>query len=149
MIRRATADESSFITATATQVYAPLGDYSKILPGWMAHPGVLAFVEADDATPARPRGFILVGFYTGWVDTKPAPAGELVADLLAIAVAPEHQRHGIGHQLLAFAIDFASEAAARAPVREIRLTVADTNVVAQKLFRDHGFEILDANHGEY
>jgi len=149
MIRRAAAEESRFITSTATLVYAELGDYSKILPGWMAHPGVLAFVEADDAAPERPRGFILIGFYTGWVDAKPAPAGELVADLLAIAVAPEHQKRGIGGRLLEFAIDFASEAAARAPVREMRLTVADTNLVAQKLFRDHGFEILDAHHGEY
>ena len=114
----------------------------------MAHPGVLAFVEAEDTATDRPRGFILLGFYTGWGEGSPRP-GELVADLLAIAVAPEHQRAGIGSQLLTFALEFVSEAAARAPVKEMRLTVADSNSGAQRLFRSHGFEIVDEHHGEY
>jgi ribosomal protein S18 acetylase RimI-like enzyme len=148
MIRRAAPTDSEFITETGARVYAPLGDYARILPGWLSHPGVLAFVEADDGTTDRPRGFILLGFYTGWGEGSPRP-GELVADLLAIAVAPEHQRSGIGTRLLTFALEFVSEAAARAPVKEMRLTVADTNPGAQRLFGHHGFEILDANHGAY
>jgi ribosomal protein S18 acetylase RimI-like enzyme len=149
MIRRAVAAESDFMTRTGAVVYAPLGDYARILPGWIAHPGVLSFVETDDATPDRPRGFILLGFYTGWSDAVPPPAGQLVADLLAIAVAPEHQRHGIGSRLLDFAIELVEQAAVRTPVHELRLTVADTNHGAQKLFRSRGFEILDEHHGAY
>jgi ribosomal protein S18 acetylase RimI-like enzyme len=56
---------------------------------------------------------------------------------------------GIGTRLLTFALEFVSEAAARAPVKEMRLTVADTNPGAQKLFGQHGFAILDAHHGSY
>ncbi len=149
MIRRAVASESDWMTRTAAVVYAPLGDYGRILPGWIAHPGVLAFVECDDAAPDRPRGFILVGFYSGWSDAVPAPAGQLVADLLAIAVSPEHQRHGVGSRLLDFAIELVEEAALRSPVSELRLTVADTNAGAQRLFRRKGFDILDEHHGSY
>jgi ribosomal protein S18 acetylase RimI-like enzyme len=149
MIRRAAASESDWMTRTAAVVYAPLGDYGRILPGWIAHPGVLAFVEAEDATPDRPRGFILVGFYSGWSDAIPAPPGQLVADLLAIAVAPEHQRRGIGTRLLDFAVELVEEAAVRTPVVELRLTVADTNLGAQRLFRRKGFEVLDEHHGAY
>jgi len=148
MIRRAAPADSQFITQTGARVYAALGDYGRILPGWMAHPGVLAFVETDGGVGERPRGFILLGFYTGWGETSPRP-GELVADLLAIAVAPEHQRLGVGTSLLVFALEFVADAASRAPVREIRLTVADTNDGAQRLFRAHGFEILDEHHGAY
>jgi len=150
MIRRAAPAEAQFITQVGAEVYAALGDYSRILPSWLAHPGVLAYVEADDTVQDVPRGFILLGFYNGaWIDDRAPPKGELVADLLAIGVAPEHQRHGIGTQLLEFALDLVGHAAAQAPVREIRLTVADTNVGAQRLFRAHGFDVLDAHHGAY
>jgi ribosomal protein S18 acetylase RimI-like enzyme len=152
MIRRAAPADHDFIIQTGARVYAPLGDYGRILPGWLAHPGVLGFVEADDRATDRvthqARGFILLGFYTGWGEGSPRP-GELVADLLAIAVAPEHQRAGIGSQLLAFALDFVSEAPARAPVKEIRLTVAESNPGAQRLFSRHGFDSVDEHHGEY
>jgi ribosomal protein S18 acetylase RimI-like enzyme len=148
MIRRAAPADHDFIIQTGALVYAPLGDYGRILPGWLAHPGVLGFVEADDCATDRARGFILLGFYTGWGEGSPRP-GELVADLLAIAVAPEHQRAGIGNRLLEFALDFVGEAASRAPVTEIRLTVAESNPGAQRLFRRHGFDSVDEHHGEY
>jgi ribosomal protein S18 acetylase RimI-like enzyme len=150
MIRRAAPAEAQFITEVGAQVYAALGDYSRILPSWLAHPGVLAYVEADDGAIDVPRGFILLGFYNGlWIDDAPPPTGELVADLLAIGVAPDHQRRGIGSTLLAFALDFVSHAAGHAPIREMRLTVADTNTGAQKLFRANGFVVLDEHHGAY
>jgi ribosomal protein S18 acetylase RimI-like enzyme len=151
MIRRATVLDAEWIRDTAAHVYAALGDYGRVIPGWVAHPGVVTYIET--ATPEIRRGFILLGFYAPWTVSETERSsihpGELVADLLAIAVAPEHQRHGVGKTLLTYAIDLVREASARAPVRELRLTVADTNTVAQRLFDFFGFEVLDENHGAY
>ncbi len=147
MIRRSHPGDADWIRRTAAHVYAPLGDYGTIIPAWMAHPGVMTFVEEVEAR----RGFILVGFYEPTDEV--APRGErthLVADLLAIAVAPEHQRQGVGSMLLHFAVDLATEAAFESlPVRELRLTVADTNAPARALFARCGFVVLDEHHGAY
>jgi ribosomal protein S18 acetylase RimI-like enzyme len=124
-------------------VYADFGDYGTILPGWIHHPGVLTFIDEDDAG-AR-RGFILLGFY----EPDDVLRGTYVADLLAIAVVPEHQGQGVGQRLLEYAVDLAHLAGQRVPVPEIRLTVADSNVRAQRLFRRCGFDVLDARHGAY
>lgn len=134
--------ESDWVRDTAQLVYAPLGDYGTIIPDWMSHPGVLTYLELDDDETRR--GFILLGFYEPG-DRKSA----LVADLLAIGVAPEHQRKGVGRTLLEFALDLSMEAAKQTQVTEIRLTVAATNRPALALFRGAGFEVLDAHHGSY
>lgn len=142
MIRRAGPGDAEWIRQTAAHVYAPLGDYGTIIPAWMGHPGVMTFVEEQESR----RGFILVGFY----EPSDPVGGHLVADLLAIAVAPEYQRQGVGTILLQFAIDLANEAALESmPVSEIRLTVADTNAPARALFSRNGFKILDEHHGAY
>ncbi len=161
MIRRGLPDDADWIRETAAGVYAELGDYRSIIPSWMSHPGVLTFVDADDS--GHRHGFILVGFYeppgTAGVSTAVGPvaaatedsdpSARYVADLIAIAVAPEFQRQGSGKRLLEYAIDLATLAGRRVPVHEIRLTVAETNQVALGLFRRFGFEVLDAQHGTY
>jgi ribosomal protein S18 acetylase RimI-like enzyme len=151
MIRRATLQDGDWIRDTAAHVYAALGDYGRVIPGWVSHPGVATYVETTD--DGLRRGFILLGFYAPWTVSETERSsihpGELVADLLAIAVAPEQQRQGIGKTLLGYAVDLVREASARAPVRELRLTVADTNLIAQHLFDSFGFEVLDENHGAY
>jgi ribosomal protein S18 acetylase RimI-like enzyme len=144
VIRRAVAEDADWIKTLSAHVYADFGDYGTIIPAWMRHPGVLTFVEVDDATQAR-RGFILVGFY----EPPDVAAGSYVADLLAIAVAPEHQRKGIGKNLLQYAVELATAAGQRVPIPELRLTVAHTNTAAQKLFETSGFEVLDSHHGSY
>ena len=126
------------------EVYASLGDYRAIMPGWVEHPGVSGFVDVDEQ--GERQGFILVGFY----DPQEGGKASLIADLLAIAVAPAHQRKGVGRRLLGYAVDFALEATKQVPIAEIRLTVADTNAPARALFAEFGFaEIPGQQLGRY
>jgi ribosomal protein S18 acetylase RimI-like enzyme len=148
MIRRSDPrrGDPEWIRSTAAEVYASLGDYGKIIPSWMSHPGVLTFVETGDEGGVEVRrGFILVGFY----EPDDLVPKRVVADLLAIGVAPAHQRRGIGRMLLAYALDVARLAHRDPPAAELRLTVADTNEPALRLFREAGFELLDPKHGSY
>ncbi len=143
MIRRATPEDHVWVRDVAADVYAPFGEYGSIIPTWLSHPGVLTFV--DETTGDERRGFFLLGFY----EPEDSVPGGYVADLLAIAVVSSQQGHGIGRQLLEYAIDLATLASRKVPMPEIRLTVADTNAPARKLFSHCGFEILDGLHGSY
>lgn len=132
----------------AAQVYSDLGDYGRIIPSWLDHPGVLAYVDVADAL----RGFVLLGFYEPSEPLEPGtePASDAyVADLLALAVAPHFQRQGIGRQLLGHAIHVAELASRHGRVSELRLTVADGNQVGLRLYQQAGFRVLDEDHGSY
>lgn len=146
MIRRSSehGDDFAWVRDTAIEVYLPFGDYRTIIPAWMVYPGVLTFLECDDASGER-RGFVLVGFY----EPTDLPRGSYAADLIAIGVAPAHQAHGVGTRLLGYAIDFATLAGERALVPDLRLTVAETNLGAQRMFTRAGFAVLDGEHGFY
>ena len=147
MIRRATEADTDWIRDTATYVYRQLGDYAKIIPSWLEHSGVLAYLEeADVDGEPRRRGFILLGFYEA---DGHGLSSEYIADLLAIAVAPPYQRQGLGRYLLRYAIHVARLARRQNRVSEIRLTVADTNTAGRGLFRSAGFRELAEDHGFY
>lgn len=139
--------DHDWIAAIAAEVYGALGDYGTIIRSWLEHPGVLAYLDevpGEAGDPLR-RGFTLVGFY----EPAGTPPGTYVADLLAIAVAPAHQRRGVGKGLLEHAIHLAEVASRGGRIHEMRLTVADTNAVAQRFFTSFGFGVLDENHGHY
>jgi ribosomal protein S18 acetylase RimI-like enzyme len=146
VIRRATKADFEWIRDTAADVYRALGDYATIIPSWLEHTGVLAYVEEAelDGQLAR-RGFILLGFY----EPETAPPGAYIADLLAIAVAPPYQRQGLGRYLLRYAIHVARLAGRENSVPELRLTVAETNDAGRRLFASTGFQALDEDHGCY
>ena len=147
MIRRAIGADHGWIAAVAGDVYGDLGDYATIIRSWLGHPGVLTYVDEDRADGADPvpRGFTLLGFYE---PTGAAPGGQ-VADLLAIAVARDHQRKGVGTRLLEHAIHLAGVVADSRRIGEIRLTVSETNAVGQRFFASHGFQVMDQDHGRY
>jgi ribosomal-protein-alanine N-acetyltransferase len=84
----------------------------------------------------------MLGFY-------PVPKDELVADLLAIAVSPTAQGRGVGRRLLEHAIHQVEVARRRLAIRELRLSVADTNHRARALFDQLGFRLLEGDHGYY
>ncbi|MEM7677379.1 MAG: ribosomal protein S18-alanine N-acetyltransferase [Myxococcota bacterium] len=57
-------------------------------------------------------------------------------ELLAVAVAPMHRRQGYGDRLVQAAIDFMK----KREVRRLFLEVRQSNVAAQRLYAQRGFE---------
>ncbi len=146
MIRRADAADHPWIIATGAEAYADLGDYTRILPSWLEQPGVLAWIDQD--LQGRGRGFAMLGFYLEDPAVAPRQAdvpSPVVADLLALAVLPAFQKKGIGSKLLHPVIDVAERVAPSSHITSLRLTVADSNVGAQRLYARNGFRIVDGS----
>ena len=154
MIRRAEVSDHLWIVSTGAAAYADLGDYTRILPSWLEQPGVLAWIDHD--MQGRGRGFAMLGFYTE--DTArtgtevaaaalAAPDGihrqQVIADLLALAVLPAYQRKGVGTKLLDHVIEVAERVAPASHISQLRLTVAENNTGAQRLYARNGFHIVE------
>ena len=136
MIRRAEVADHPWIVAAGAQAYRDLGDYTRILPSWLEQPGVLAWLEHD--LQGRGRAFAMLGFYL----EAPNPNAEVVADLLALAVLPAFQRRGLGTKLLTHVIEVAERVAPASRITALRLTVAETNTAAQRLYARAGFRVV-------
>ena len=143
MIRRAELADQPWIITSGAEAYRDLGDYTRILPSWLEQPGVLAWIDHD--IQGRGRGFAMLGFY---MEDPTAPNGtpsQVVADLLALAVLPAFQRRGIGTKLLHHVIEVAERVAPSSRIAALRLTVAETNTAAQRLYARNGFRIVDGS----
>jgi ribosomal protein S18 acetylase RimI-like enzyme len=140
MIRRAEVADQPWIIASGAEAYRDLGDYTRILPSWLDQPGVLAWIDHD--LQNRGRGFAMLGFYM----EESGPAGgasQVIADLLALAVLPAFQRRGIGSKLLHHVIEVSERVAPSSQIQALRLTVAETNTSAQRLYARNGFRVVD------
>lgn len=142
MIRRAELADHPWIVATGAEAYRDLGDYTRILPSWLEQPGVLAWIDHD--LHGRGRGFAMLGFYMD-EPTRAGEPSEVVADLLALAVLPAFQNKGIGSKLLHHVIEVAERVAPSSKISTLRLTVAETNLGAQRLYARNGFRIVDGS----
>lgn len=139
MIRRAEPSDHPWIVATGAEAYRDLGDYTRILPSWLEQPGVLAWIEQDGQ--GRGRGFAMLGFYTEDLARSP----QVIADLLALAVLPNYQNVGIGSRLLHHVIEVAERVAPSSQITHLRLTVAEDNTGAQRLYARNNFTIVDGS----
>jgi ribosomal protein S18 acetylase RimI-like enzyme len=145
-IRRAEVTDHPWIIATGAEAYRDLGDYTRILPSWLEQPGVLAWIDTD--IQGRGRGFAMLGFYLD--DPSAAPqtpdkATPVVADLLALAVLPAYQNKGIGTKLLHHVIEVAERVAPQSRITQLRLTVAESNLGAQRLYARNNFRVVDGS----
>lgn len=143
MIRRAEVADHPWIVATGAEAYADLGDYTRILPSWLDQPGVLAWIDHD--MTGRGRGFAMLGFYMEDPTGQGSGPTQVVADLLALAVLPSQQRRGIGNKLLAHVIEVAERVAPSSQIKTLRLTVAETNTDAQRMYARAGFRMVDGS----
>lgn len=142
MIRRAELADHPWIVSSGAEAYRDLGDYTRILPSWLEQPGVLAWIDHDIQN--RGRGFAMLGFYMDEAPANGTPS-QVVADLLALAVLPAFQRKGIGTKLLLHVIEVAERVAPSSKIATLRLTVAETNTSAQRLYARNGFRIVDGS----
>jgi ribosomal-protein-alanine N-acetyltransferase len=130
-LRPATRRDRPFVGSLAAEAFATYGDYGPLLLDWLATPGVEGTI-AEIA--GKPVGLALLAFVA-----DPGSRAHWVADVLAIAVAPEARRRGAGRRLIAAAVARAEQAARLGPVRALRLSGAEDNAAARALFEAAGF----------
>jgi ribosomal protein S18 acetylase RimI-like enzyme len=138
LVRAALPDDIDFIRELAGAVFTLFGDYRKLLPKWFRTPGVMTFVSESEG--AR-TGYVMLAFFR--------EGRALVGDVLAIAVDPPQQARGIGRMLLQHAVTVCEQVSEQTPVRAMRLSVADTNDRAQRLFLSFGFKKVEGDFGRY
>ena len=134
--RIAREKDRDFIKRLSAAVFSIFGDYDEILSQWFLQPGVFTVIGSKNGTPI---GFAMLRLEEG--ENEGASTGEL----LAIAVAPEHQGQGIGKALLSQVEDLARQYR----VREIRLHTAKDNLSARFLFERAGYEVVGSKKNYY
>jgi ribosomal protein S18 acetylase RimI-like enzyme len=177
-IRSADGADADFIRVLSATVFSQFGDYDTFLPLYLDHPSVYAVIAESGGAPVGFMMLGLVtsrrplppehespqpsprvpAEAAGAPDDVPgsghvAQDGEatewLDAELLAIAVSPEHESRRIGTRLLEVAVDCAEGWRRTSGVRTLQLNVAATNMRAARLFQRMGFRVLDPHDGNY
>ncbi|MBL8149875.1 MAG: GNAT family N-acetyltransferase [Blastocatellia bacterium] len=127
-IRTFYKNDRQAIEELSGEVFSIYGNYRKYLPEWIDVPDVLTIVAELDSLLV---GFIVVGIFQ-------EVESSFYADILAIAVHPLFQRQGMGRTLLTEVISMI-EQQTTLKIKDIRLTVADSNLAGQSLFKKLGF----------
>ena len=125
-IRPARSSDEEFIKELSAKVFSAYGPYGEIISQWFKSvmpTTLVALMEGERV------GFVMTGLLSS------DRFAEVVCELLAIAVKPEKQRHGIGKMLL----KEAEKKAARLGEKKIFLQTAVGNTAAQKLFSNSGY----------
>lgn len=133
--RRGTTRDRSFVRKISAEVFSRFGPYERMLPPLIEDPTVATWIIARNGEP--------IGF-TMWSRLTPA---DPVAELTAIAVSPREQARGVGGLLLEKVEGEVRRAVP--PIVRLRLTVADDNCPARRLFERSGFDYLDEELGLY
>jgi ribosomal protein S18 acetylase RimI-like enzyme len=134
-------EDEDQVRALADEAFTLFGEYGSWLPDYLSHSGVWSFVYEFKGEVV---GFAMIGVI------EPAHKGEArLGDLLAIAVKSSHQGRGIGTRLLERTREKAKKLNKINGLSDLRLTVAETNLGARRLFERFGFALVEGNHGHY
>ncbi len=134
-IRPAQTQDTPFIQALSG-VFDPYGPYKEMLPQWFLSGVARTLVAVINDKPA---GYVMLGLNQKRRDSLRE------AELLAIAVAPQHCHCGVGHCLMQAVISMAEESG----VDIMILHTGIHNLHAQALFEKHGFSPLGIKNGFY
>jgi ribosomal protein S18 acetylase RimI-like enzyme len=139
-LRGAVPQDFDFIRALSRELFGRYGSYDRYVLEWFSEDFVWSFVAEWEGKRA---GLAMVALHE-----KPVPPsnGRPSAELLVIAVAPEMQSKGVGQALLDRSIALALDSSLE--IREMRLSVAEGNSRAQRMFYRNGFRI-DSMAGVY
>jgi ribosomal protein S18 acetylase RimI-like enzyme len=129
ILRLAVARDLDFILGLCRKVFLEYGSYDQYLADWFREEIVSSWIAEVDGAPA---GFFMLAIH------PKSPEGP-VAELLSIAVEPELRSRGVGSALLDRSIRLALDSSLGP--REMRLTVAEGNARAQRMFARRGFRI--------
>jgi ribosomal protein S18 acetylase RimI-like enzyme len=128
-VRPAGPEDGVFIEELSSLVFRPFGSYGCPVRNWLDSGEALTLVALSRA---RPAAFAMI--------SRLAPSGmdPRVTELLAIAVAPDEQRTGIGR----FLLRRIQKEALKRKAEVIVLHTARENTGAQALFRAEGFHAV-------
>ncbi|HXV65195.1 MAG TPA: GNAT family N-acetyltransferase [Vicinamibacteria bacterium] len=124
VVRPARLGDLAFVKKLARELFLGYGSYERYLESWFQDSGVTTQIAEIDEVAA---GFSMVAVYPEEDAT--------VAELLAIGVTRAYQSRGVGGALLDASIALGEDAA------EIRLSVAEGNSRAERLFASRGFRM--------
>ena len=131
VFRPAQGADSSFLSDLAREAFGRYGDYAPVVADWAADPWGEVTIAEQDGTRVG-AAFLL---FLRPSETPDTP----VADLIALAVAAPFRGRGLGAVLLGNVVERARAVARRRGVATLRLTVAESNVSARRMFEKAGF----------
>jgi ribosomal protein S18 acetylase RimI-like enzyme len=129
ILRAAVESDIDFILRLCRKVFLEFGSYDRYVADWFRETVVSTRIADVESAPA---GFYMLAIH-------PATPDGPVAELLSIAVTPEHRSRGVGGALLDESIRMALDSSLRPS--EIRLSVAEGTARAQRMFARRGFRI--------
>lgn len=141
-IRAARVSDYFEISSMAGEIFAPYGDYTQVLPGYLLVPSVRTFVYEIRND--------LVGFIQVHVDQQQLQDDHVLsADILSAAVSPRHQGKGLGTALFQHVFQWLRPLSSSVDFARVLLTVAHTNHRAMRFFRRMGFSLDGEELGTY
>ena len=129
-LRPARESDLDFMLDLCRRAFLEFGSYDRYMADWFREDIVSSYVAEVDSALA---GFFMLAIH------PTSPTQEAVAELLSIAVVPELRSRGVGAALLDRSIALACESSL--DLGEIRLSVAEGNARAQRMFARRGFRI--------
>lgn len=136
VIKAADHSDAGFIRSLSESVFSQYGPYENLLPEWFLSGLVLTLKAVIRKTP---MGFIMLGIITN------DPFDKRIAELVAVAVAPDGRRMGIADRLMTAGLRMAEERF----VQQVILHTGVENLAAQALFEKHGFVSSERKKGFY
>jgi ribosomal protein S18 acetylase RimI-like enzyme len=135
-VRQATLDDEAELRRIDLATWSPLTSPSAP----PENPDEYRFFDGDRRTPDGLLVAVRDGTIAGWVKLSPAtplPASDHVKMINGLAVAPEHQRAGVGRALVEAAVERARVLGAR----KVSLRVLGDNDTARRLYERCGFVV--------
>jgi ribosomal protein S18 acetylase RimI-like enzyme len=123
--RKAYPRDLPFLAELSGHVFSAYGRYDEIIARWASFPHIITVVVEEED---QPRGFAMIN---PTIEAQNLPKGEL----MAIAVAPEHQGRTIGTRLLKYMEDLFRNLG----IEEMIIHTASINRAAHRFFERNGF----------